>query len=269
MSLLQIIILALIQGLTEFLPVSSSAHLVVAPELLGWEKDQGPIFDLMAHFGTLFAVMIYFHKDLKIAILGTRDLCRLKLNKSSALALNLIISSPPVLFLGYQLNKYGFDVILRTVPIIAFATIIFGILLWLADMQCEETKTTEDLTWKNAFLLGLSQTLALIPGTSRSGITMTAGRFMKMSRVECARFSMLMSLPVIGAGGIFSFLTLLNDTSAMSENLLDGLLLAALSFLAAYSCIALFMKVVTKIGFLPFMIYRVILGCLLLIWYFI
>jgi undecaprenyl-diphosphatase len=173
------------------------------------------------------------------------------------------------LFLGYQLNKYGFDVILRTVPIIAFATIIFGILLWLADMQCEETKTTEDLTWKNAFLLGLSQTLALIPGTSRSGITMTAGRFMKMSRVECARFSMLMSLPVIGAGGIFSFLTLLNDTSAMSENLLDGLLLAALSFLAAYSFIALFMKVVTKIGFLPFMIYRVILGCLLLIWYFI
>ncbi|MDG1522124.1 MAG: undecaprenyl-diphosphate phosphatase, partial [Hellea sp.] len=121
MSLLQIIILAIIQGLTEFLPVSSSAHLVVAPELLGWEKDQGPIFDLMAHFGTLFAVMIYFHNDLKIAILGTRDLCRLKLNKNSALALNLIISSPPVLFLGYQLNKYGFDVILRFIPIIAFA----------------------------------------------------------------------------------------------------------------------------------------------------
>jgi hypothetical protein len=114
-------------------------------------EDQGPIFDLMAHFGTLFAVMIYFHKDLKKAVLGTRDLCRLKLNKSSALALNLIISSQPVLFLGFQLNKYGFDAILRFIPIIAFATITFGILLWLADLRCEETKATEDLTWKNAF----------------------------------------------------------------------------------------------------------------------
>lgn len=269
MSLLQIIILALIQGFTEFLPVSSSAHLAIAPELLGWKEDQGPVFDLMAHFGTLFAVIIYFHNDLKKVVMGTRDLCKLKLNHSSALALNLIISSPPVLVIGFLLNKYGLDVGLRFIPIIAFTTIVFGVLLWFSDVRCEEVKKSEELTWKNAILLGLIQTLALIPGTSRSGITMTTGRFMKMTRVECARFSMLMSLPVIGAGGVFSFITLLGDTNSMNGNLFDGFLLATLSFLAAYSCISLFMKVVAKIGFLPFMIYRVILGCFLLIWFFI
>ena len=141
MSLLQIIILALIQGFTEFLPVSSSAHLAIAPELLGWKEDQGPVFDLMAHFGTLFAVIIYFHNDLKKVVMGTRDLCKLKLNHSSALALNLIISSPPVLVIGFLLNKYGLDVGLRFIPIIAFTTIVFGVLLWFSDVRCDITIT--------------------------------------------------------------------------------------------------------------------------------
>jgi len=265
MSWLQLAILAIIQGLTEFLPISSSAHLVLAPQLLGWETDQGPLIDVMAHFGSLFAVMVYFHKDVAGIIAGVFDLLKRKLNKNSALALNLIIASPPALVLGFMLSMFGYDVLLRSPLIIAFTTIVFGILLWVSDIKGREETTTEQLTWKGAALMGCAQALALIPGTSRSGITMTAARFMNMTRVESARFSMLMSLPVIGAGGLFALLKLMTEPSG-TAGLSEGLIVAALSFVTAYACIALFMKWVSKIGFFPFMIYRLLLGAGLLIW---
>ena len=265
MSWLQLAILAIIQGLTEFLPISSSAHLVLAPQLLGWETDQGPLIDVMAHFGSLFAVMVYFHKDVAGIIAGVFDLLKRKLNKNSALALNLIISAPPALALGFMLSMFGYDVLLRSPLIIAFTTIVFGILLWVSDIKGREETTTEQLTWKGAALMGCAQALALIPGTSRSGITMTAARFMNMTRVESARFSMLMSLPVIGAGGLFALLKLMTEPSG-TAGLSEGLIVAALSFVTAYACIALFMKWVSKIGFFPFMIYRLLLGAGLLIW---
>ena len=265
MSWLQLAILAIIQGLTEFLPISSSAHLVLAPQLLGWETDQGPLIDVMAHFGSLFAVMVYFHKDVAGIIAGVFDLLKRKLNKNSALALNLIIASPPALVLGFMLSIFGYDVLLRSPLIIAFTTIVFGILLWVSDIKGREETTTEQLTWKGAALMGCAQALALIPGTSRSGITMTAARFMNMTRVESARFSMLMSLPVIGAGGLFALLKLMTEPSG-TAGLSEGLIVAALSFVTAYACIALFMKWVSKIGFFPFMIYRLLLGAGLLIW---
>lgn len=265
MSWLQLAILAIIQGLTEFLPISSSAHLVLAPQLLGWETDQGPLIDVMAHFGSLFAVMVYFHKDVAGIIAGVFDLLKRKLNKNSALALNLIIASPPALALGFMLSIFGYDVLLRSPLIIAFTTIVFGILLWVSDIKGREETTTEQLTWKGAALMGCAQALALIPGTSRSGITMTAARFMNMTRVESARFSMLMSLPVIGAGGLFALLKLMTEPSG-TAGLSEGLIVAALSFVTAYACIALFMKWVSKIGFFPFMIYRLLLGAGLLIW---
>ena len=267
MSWLQLAILAIIQGLTEFLPISSSAHLVLAPQLLGWETDQGPLIDVMAHFGSLFAVMVYFRNDVGGIISGLFDLLKRKLNKNSALALNLIIASPPALALGFLFNKFGYDVLLREPLIIAFTTIVFGILLWVSDIKGREEKTTEDLTWKGASLMGLSQALALIPGTSRSGITMTTARFMNMTRVESARFSMLMSLPIIGAGGLFSLLKLVTEPSGPA-GVSDGLIVAGLSFITAYACIALFMKWVSKIGFFPFMVYRLLLGAGLLIWIF-
>lgn len=267
MTWLQLAILAIIQGLTEFLPISSSAHLVLAPQLLGWETDQGPLIDVMAHFGSLFAVMVYFRKDVGGIIMGFFDLLRRKLNKNSALALNLIIASPPALVLAFILNKYGYDVLLRQPLIIAFTTIVFGILLWVSDIKGREEKTTEDLTWKGASLMGAAQALALIPGTSRSGITMTTARFMNMTRVESARFSMLMSLPIIGAGGLYSLLKLTTEPSG-TATLSSGLIVAGLSFITAYVCIALFMKWVSKIGFFPFMVYRLILGAGLLLWVF-
>jgi len=240
MSWLQLIILALIQGLSEFLPISSSAHLILPQAILGWE-DQGTLIDVMAHFGSLFAVLIYFRKDVAAMISGFFDLMRRKLNRNSALALNLIIASPPALALGFFLSKFGYDVLLRSPLIIAFTTIFFGVLLWVSDIKGREEKTTEELTWKGATLMGCAQALALIPGTSRSGITMTAARFMNMTRVESARFSMLMSLPIIGAGGLYALLKLMTEPSG-TAGLYDGILVAVLSFIAAYGCIALFMK---------------------------
>lgn len=267
MSWLQLAILAIIQGLTEFLPISSSAHLVLTPQLLGWEADQGPLIDVMAHFGSLFAVMAYFRKDVGGIITGFFDLLRRKLNKNSALALNLIIASPPALALAFFLNHFGYDVLLRSPLLIAFTTIFFGILLWVSDIKGREEKTTEELTWKGAVLMGAAQALALIPGTSRSGITMTTARFMNMTRVESARFSMLMSLPIIGAGGLYALLKLVKEPSG-TAGLSEGLIVAGLSFIAAYACIALFMKWVSKIGFFPFMVYRLLLGAGLLLWIF-
>jgi len=267
MSWLQLAILAIIQGLTEFLPISSSAHLVLTPQVLGWELDQGPLIDVMAHFGSLFAVMAYFRKEVGGIISGFFDLLQRKLNMNSALALNLIIATPPALALGFFFNHFGYDVLLRSPLIIAFTTIVFGILLWVSDIKGREEKTMEELTWKGAALMGAAQALALIPGTSRSGITMTTARFMNMTRIESARFSMLMSLPIIGAGGLFALLKLTTEPSG-TAGLSEGLIVAALSFITAYGCIALFMKWVSKIGFFPFMIYRLLLGAGLLIWIF-
>lgn len=266
MSLLQLIILAIVQGLTEFLPISSSAHLILPSIIFEWD-DQGPLIDVMAHFGSLFAVLIYFRKDVGSIITGFFDLLKKRLNKNSLLALNLIIATPPALLFGLFLTSGGWDAAMRTPLVIAVTSIAFGLLLWLADIWGKRTKTADDLTWKGAAILGCAQALALIPGTSRSGITMTAARAMGMTRIEAARFSMLMSLPIIGVGGMYALFKLASD-EAGAASLSDGLIVAGLSFVTAYLAIAVFMKFVTRIGMFPFMVYRVILGAGLLIWIF-
>lgn len=269
MTWLHLIILALIQGLTEFLPISSSAHLILPSKLLGW-PDQGPLIDVMAHFGSLFAVLLYFRRDVANILRGTVDLFQRKLNTNSALALNLILSTPPALLLGFVLATQGWDDLLRSPLIIACTTIVFGVLLWLSDVKAKTDKPVAELTWGGAVLLGLAQALALIPGTSRSGITMTAGRTLGLSREASARFSMLMSLPIIGVGGLYAMMKLMTvEVTEQSATLANGLVVAGLSFVTAYACIALFMKWVGRIGFFPFMIYRLILGFGLLVFIFI
>lgn len=272
MSWLQLILLSVIQGLTEFLPISSSAHLILPAQIFGW-PDQGPLIDVMAHFGSLFAVLLYFRKDVIGILSGVLDLVQRKLNTNSALALNLILSTPPALLVGFLLASKGWDDLLREPLIIAFTTIVFGVLLWLSDAKAKSDKAVAELTWTGAVTLGLAQSLALIPGTSRSGITMTAGRALGLSREASARFSMLMSLPIIGAGGMYALLKLMTadaaeQTANQSATLSSGLVVAALSFVTAYACIALFMKWVGRIGFFPFMLYRLALGAALLIWIF-
>jgi len=265
MSIWYLIILAIIQGLTEFLPVSSSAHLILPSKILGWE-DQGPLIDVMAHFGSLFAVMIYFRDDVKNMIIGLGDLLKRRLNKNSALALNLIVATPPALLMGLSLTMGGWDEAMRRPLLIAFTSIFFGIILWWADVKNARVKTTEDLTWKGAFTMGLAQSLALIPGTSRSGITMTAARMMDFTRVEAARFSMLMSLPIIGVGGVYALYKLSKADAGSNVDLTTGLIVAVLSFISAYIAISFFMKLVSRIGMFPFMVYRVLLGLGIIGW---
>lgn len=267
MSWLHLTLLALIQGLTEFLPISSSAHLILPAQILGW-KDQGPLIDVMAHFGSLFAVIAYFRKDVGSIIFGFFDLLKRRLNTKSMLALNLIIATPPALIFALILRSNGLDEAIRSPLIIAITTIVFGVLLWLSDIWGKQTRVTEDLTWKGAFGLGLAQAVALIPGTSRSGITMTAARAMGFTREEAARFSMLMSLPIIGVGGLYAVYTLVgaDEAELAGASLGDGIWVALLSFIAAFSCITLFMKWISRIGMLPFMLYRLALGGALLGW---
>lgn len=261
----QALLLAIIQGLTEFLPVSSSAHLILPEAVFGW-TEQGVLIDVMAHFGTLFSVLFYFRKDVAEMIIGLGDLARRRMSRGAIMALNLIVATPPTLLLGLILVTGGWDEALRNPVIIAGTTIIFGVILWLSDILAKESREMETLSWRGAIGMGLAQTLALVPGTSRSGITMTAGRAIGLSRVAAARFSMLMSLPVIGVGGVYALLKLASGEETGPATLQQGLLVAALSFVVAYMAIAVFMRIVPKLGFFPFMVYRVLLGLALIVW---
>ena len=265
LDLWQLIVLAVIQGLTEFIPVSSSAHLILPSRLLGW-PDQGPLIDVMAHFGSLFAVLIYFRDDVLGLFEGAAEWLRGGRGANARLALNLAVATPPALLLAALMAATGLDQAVRSAAVIAATTIVFGIALWLADLLGRRTRRLDQLGWRGAALLGLAQALALVPGTSRSGITMTAALSMGFTRVEAARFSMLMSIPVIAAGGLYSLLKLSGSRldGAGTATLADGLAVAGLSFAAAWLAIALFMRWVPRIGMLPFMLYRLGLGAVLL-----
>ncbi|MGB6231336.1 MAG: undecaprenyl-diphosphate phosphatase, partial [Litorimonas sp.] len=167
---------------------------------------------------------------------------------------------------GFLLASGGWDEALRSPAVIAAATIVFGIVLWLSDLWARDARDMDTLSWRGAFGMGLAQVVAFVPGTSRSGITMTAGRAIGLSREAAARFSMLMSLPIIGAGGAYALLKLASGEGAAGATLGQGLLVAALSFVVAYASIAVFMRLVSRIGFFPFMVYRVALGLALIAW---
>ncbi len=268
MTLLHLILLAIIQGLTEFLPVSSSAHLILPAKVMGW-PDQGPLIDLMAHLGSLGAVFVYFRKDVARMITGGFDLLAVgKPRQHSAnakLALNIIVATPPVLIVGAIMAFSGLDEAVRSPYIIAVAFIVFGIILWISDIYGKKIKTVDIMSWKGAAVVGLAQTIALIPGTSRSGITMTAARALGYTRPEAARFSMLMAIPVIMVGGAYAALKLFTEGQGVAD-MGDAALVVVLSFFAAWAAIAVFMKLVARVSFLPFMIYRVAVGGLLLWW---
>ncbi|MCC5996738.1 MAG: undecaprenyl-diphosphate phosphatase [Oceanicaulis sp.] len=262
MTLFTLILLALVQGLTEFLPVSSSAHLILAPEAAGFE-DQGVLIDLMAHVGSLVAVLIYFRRDVMAVITGKFALLQGKVTEGGRLALLIAVATPPVLIFGGILYFAGLAEAMRSPALLAWMLILFAIPLWAADHFGRKTVTTETLGFRSAILLGLAQALALIPGASRSGVTMTAARALGMERSEAARFSMLMSIPVIAAFGLVAVIEL-SRGGALGASLTDGLIIAVLSFFAAYLAIAVLMRFVARIGFLPFVIYRFALGGLIL-----
>ncbi len=264
MGLVYLIILALVQGITEFLPISSSAHLILAPELTG-EADQGTLIDVMAHAGTLLAVMVYFRAEMVSAAQGKLALLSGKITDGGRLVLFVALATPPVLIVGGGLYVTGFVDMLRDPMVIAAATAVFALPLWAADHFCKQVKTVETMGWRDALWFGLAQATAMIPGASRSGVTMTAGRALGFTRSEAARFSMIMSIPVIAALGLLAGIELARGAEP-GATLTDGLIVAVLSFAVAWAAIAVLMRVVDRIGFLPFVIYRFALAALLVWW---
>ncbi|MGZ2259693.1 undecaprenyl-diphosphate phosphatase [Roseobacter sp. A03A-229] len=264
MTLFNLFLVAAIQGLTEFLPVSSSGHLVLLPTVTGG-PDQGLAIDVAVHVGTLFAVILYFWSDVKIALAGTLRLLRGRVDTQGAfLALCLLIATIPVVIAGAAIKLAGFDEMLRSVAVIGWTMLGFGLVLYWADKTGAHTRAAEEWRLKDALSMGLAQVLALIPGTSRSGITITAARKLGYDRESSAKLAMLMSIPTIAASGLLLGLDVVQEADWSVAR--DGLIAAAFAFIAALLALVLMMRLLRSVSFTPYVIYRVILGVLLLIY---
>ncbi|MDA0279175.1 MAG: undecaprenyl-diphosphate phosphatase [Proteobacteria bacterium] len=258
----QVTILAVLQGATEFLPISSSGHLILPSLLFAW-NDQGLTFDVAVHVGTLFAVLIYFRDDLQRLVFAlTLSIFQRKHSEDSKLAWMLLAATIPAglcgLLFASQVEQYG-----RSLILIGTTSIGFGLLLFVSDRRGSKQLTLADMNWKTALLIGFSQILALIPGTSRSGVTMTAALFCNLDRAAAARFSFLLAIPIITASGLLRGIQLLQaDTESVEWLVL--LYAIFISAVVAYLCIHYFLQLIERFGFLPFVIYRVLLGIALI-----
>ena len=262
MPIFQLVLVALIQGITEFLPVSSSGHLILLPGLTGLE-DQGQVIDVAVHVGTLAAVVIYFWRDVRMGLAGLPRALSGRLDTTGArLAMGLVVATIPTVLFGAALHFSGFSDSLRSITVIGWTMLGFGLLLYWADQKGAEVKQVDDWGLRDALMMGLWQMLALIPGTSRSGITITGARQLGYSREEGARIAMLMSIPTILASGILlgTEVALDADTALMR----DAGIAAALAMVSALAALSLMMRLLRSVSFTPYVIYRVILGLILL-----
>lgn len=262
MTDLQIIVLGLVQGVTEFLPISSTAHLVVVPFLTGWE-DQGLIFDIAVHMGTLLALLVYFRNDVVNMIIGFFQMLFGRWKTPEARLLQLLIIATVPIGIGGLFFKDFVANEARNLALLGSTSIIFGLLLGWVD-NSSAPRAGKHLTWPQALVFGLFQVIALIPGVSRSGITITAGRLMGFDREFCARFSMLMGLPVILLAGGLSYVDALDQTVNWQSSWRDLLLGAAVAFVSAIAAIHFLLKLLRHMSFMPFVVYRISLGALLL-----
>ncbi|MEL7536058.1 MAG: undecaprenyl-diphosphate phosphatase [Pseudomonadota bacterium] len=260
MTLVQIVVLAIVQGFTEFLPISSSGHLVLTPRLAGW-PDQGLAFDVAVHLGTLAGVTTYFYRDL-IGIAGGVLSIRpgKPINRDARLGLMLIVATLPAGIAALALGDW-IETVARSPMVIATTTLVFGIALWLADRFGPQLKAEQAYGFRAALALGCAQALALIPGTSRSGITMTAALAMGYTRTAAARFSFLMSVPVIVLASLAVTVDLVTSDAPVRWTELG--LGAALSGLVAYLTIRYFLKFVEFVGMAPFAVYRIVLAAVI------
>lgn len=260
MDLIQITVLSLVQGLTEFLPISSSAHLILVPVLTGWQ-DQGLAFDVAVHVGTLIAVVYYFRNEIGCMFVDwTGSLTGKGMTANSRLAWAVILGTIPAALSGLFFKDF-IEENLRSPLVIASTTILFGLLLWASDTWGRRQRNENQLGWVDVLLIGIAQALALIPGTSRSGATMTAALALGLTRKAAARFSFLLSIPIISLAG--GYLTLQLFQSADPVDWAALLIGVALSAISAYLCIHFFLKLLDRIGMLPFVIYRIVLGIIL------
>ena len=262
MNYLHILLLAMVQGITEFLPISSSAHLILLPQVMHW-ADQGLEIDVAVHLGTLLAVMLYFYKDVFGITTGFFDLCRNKHTSGRNLFINLVIATLPVVLIGVLVKDFV-ENDLRSAAIIAATSIIFGIVLFVADKKTTKAgKQIDTMPLKDVVWIGLWQAIALIPGVSRSGITMTAALFLGYSRTDSAKFSLLLSMPTILAASLLIIYDMIQtaDATQVSEAVLAGIT----SFGIAYVVIWGMMAWLKKFSFMPFIIYRIALGIIIFI----
>ncbi len=261
MDILHVIVLALIQGVTEFLPISSSAHLILPKEILGW-PDQGLAFDVAVHVGTLSAVLIYFRKDtLALAVGWCSALIGGNSNDNARLAWFIVAATVPAALFGVLMDNI-IETHLRSIGVIAATTIAFGVLLALADRKGDAAdRRLLEMSLGAALIIGCAQAAALVPGTSRSGVTITAALFLGFSRIDAARFSFLLSIPVILLSGAYKALGLIGETAVDWPGLALGVAVSAVS---AYLCIHYFLSFINRLGMMPFVIYRMVLGAVLI-----
>lgn len=277
--MLQAILLALLQGITEFLPISSSAHLILPSRLLGW-PDQGLAFDVAVHIGSLCAVMLALRGELARLTVGSLHALRdRQMNSELKLVLWVGLGTLPVVIAGLLLKDLV-ETQLRSALVIAGTTILFAFALWYADRRAPRIgaagaaagesdvvpasgRDEFTLSLRDVVLIGLSQCLALVPGTSRSGITMTVALLLGLSRTAAARFSFLLSIPTIAGAGALSIVDLINEPAAVDwPAMLVGFTVAAVS---AWLCIRFFLALLERTGFMPYVIYRLVLGTVLLV----
>lgn len=262
MGLLEIIILAVVQGITEFLPISSSGHLRAAAEILGIPGSTLAI-DVAVHVGTLGAVLIYFWRDIVRILIGVAQFAVGRRTDGGLLGVYILMATIPVFLVGF----FGRDLIdseLRTLEIIGWTSIVFGILLWWADRTGMTVLNLDHLTPRNVIIIGVAQVLALVPGTSRAGVTITAARLLGYERSEAARFSMLLSIPAVaGAGSLIALDLVASGDAALGRG---AVIAGILAFITALGAIALLMRWLQFAGFTPFVIYRVLMGAGILYW---
>ena len=262
MSTLQIVVLAVVQGITEFLPISSSAHLILTPHVFGW-ADQGLLVDLAVHVGSLVAVLVYFWRDVLMMLVGVPKLVTDRSHPGARLIIILLVATIPAVVVGL-LAKHTVETAFRSVELIAWTTVFWGIVLYIGDRFGPMIRRLEHLRIPGAIFIGCAQVLAMVPGTSRSGITITAARFLGFERRDAARFSFLLSIPTIAGAGLLGVKELMESGSAQLQH--DALIAAIIACATAFGAIWFLMNWVRRSSYTPFVIYRVLLGSALLVW---
>ena len=248
-NIIQILLISIIQGIAEFIPVSSSAHINLLSNLFNYEKIELAI-NVSAHFGSLVAVLFYFNKEIY------------NFSKNKNLFYKVIVASIPIFVIGYILIELKIISNLRTIEIMGWTTIIFGILLYISDKFKIKLKMKNNFTFRNAIIIGFYQTLALIPGVSRSGIIITGARFLKFNRIDAAKISFLLSIPALGAWSLYGCFDLIKQNDQILT--VSSILTAFLSFIFSYITIKYFLIYLKKFNLNLFVIYRLILGIILL-----
>ncbi|MCS6947855.1 MAG: undecaprenyl-diphosphate phosphatase [Steroidobacteraceae bacterium] len=259
----QAVILAIVQGLTEFLPISSSGHLVLAPHFLGW-TDQGLAFDVAVHIGTLVAVLAYFRKEFVPLAVGLRRyLGGARDDAYGALALNLVVATIPVGLCGLLGAEY-IENHLRSPFVVAFQLSVFGVLMWYVDRRFRRDRNEFEVGLLGALAIGIGQAISLVPGTSRSGITMTTAMLLGLSRESAARFAFLLAVPGIAAAGAYEGWKFAQGLTSSHVPLGEMLIGVSVSAVVGYACIHYFLRFIARIGFAPFMWYRLALAAVVL-----